>query len=173
MIFIDKIISLSLQSMVTLEQFKDNAKQHGICEMLNDWDNARSKKALMDVALSIRGIEYITRAIAEGWGISPIVIEEEFKPFLNGRYKRSADGYTSSLYCGFKGDTIKIDTTVTLVIGFNGTIVPPVIGELYLCNCKDIRLQGDGAVLAYLYNSNIVSTDKCEVRIKENKRYGR
>lgn len=159
--------------MITLEQFKENAKQHGICGMLDEWNNARSKKALMDVALSICGVQYISRAIAEGWGISPNVIEEEFKPFLNGCYKRRANGYSSCVYCGYKGDTIQLDTTVTLVIGYSGTIIPPVIGELYLCNCKDIRLSGDGAVVAYLYNSNIVSSDKCEVRIKENKKYGK
>lgn len=156
--------------MVTLEQFKENAKRQGICEMLNDWDSAKSKKQLMDIALSIRGIEYLTRSIAEGWGISPSVIEEEFAPFLNGGYKRYANGYSSSVYCGYRGDTIKIDTTVTLVIGYNGIIIPPVIGELHLCN-SNVRLQGDGAVVAYLYNSNIVSSDKCEVRIKENKKY--
>lgn len=156
--------------MVTLEQFKSYAKANGICSMLNDWENAKSKKQLMDIALSINGIAYLSMAIAEGWGISPSVIEEEFAPFLNGRYKRYADGYSSSVYCGYKGDTIQLDTTVTLVIGFNGTIIPPIIGELYLCD-SNVRLQGDGAVVAYLYNSSIVSSDKCEVRIKENKRY--
>lgn len=158
--------------MVTLEQFKENAKQHGICEMLNDWDNARSKKALMDVALSIRGIEYLSRAIAEGWGISKDVIQSEFAPFLNGKYVRSKDGYTSSIYCGntHQKDSINISTTVALIIGFNGVITPPPICEIYLVD-SSVRLRGDGGALVYLYNSNIISSDKCEVRIKENRKY--
>lgn len=157
--------------MITLDEFKANAIERGICSLISKWDDCRSKKQLIDLALDIRSIPYLAKAIAEGWGISPSVIEEEFKPFLNGRYKRYADGYSSSVYCGYKDKTINIDTTVTLIIGFKGNIVPPVIGELYLCDCTDVRFNGDGAVVAYLYNSNIASSDKCEVRIKENKRY--
>lgn len=143
--------------MVTLEQFKENAKQHGICEMLNDWNSARSKKALMDVGLSIRGIEYLSRAIAEGWGISPSIIEEEFKPFLNGRYKRRMEGYTSSLYCGEQGDIV-VDTTAILVINYTGVIVVPsnIVCEIYLCN-SDIEIVGQGKAKIYTYKSFVVS----------------
>ena len=151
--------------MVTLEQFKENAKQHGICEMLDDWNNARSKKALMDVALSIRGIEYLARAISEGWGISPSVINDEFKPFLNGRYKRQMDGYSSSIYCRERGDIV-IDTTATLIIDFTGVIVVPsnMVCEIYLCN-SGVEIVGEGKAKIYTYKSFVV-TD-----ISENKNF--
>lgn len=151
--------------MVTLEQFKENAKSHGICDMLDDWNSARSKKALMDVALSIRGIEYLARAISEGWGISPNVIKEEFKPFLNGRYKRQKDGYSSSIYCGEQGDIV-IDTTATLVIDFTGVIVVPsnVVCEIYLAK-SDIEISGQGTAKIYTYKSSVVTY------ISENKNF--
>lgn len=156
--------------MITLEDFKANAIEKGICSLLTDWNNCKSKKQLMDLALDIRAIPYLANAVAEGWGISIDVIEKEFAPFLNGRYVRNKDGYTSSVWCGYKGDTIRMTDTATLVIGFNGIIIPPVIGELYLVNSK-VKMLGEGSVVAYCYNSKITSSDKAEVRIKENKRY--
>ena len=80
----------------------------------------------MDLALSARGIYFVAKAIAEGWGISASEICREFKPFLNGKYVRDKDGYTSAVYCsdGKENCVVKIDATTTalLVIDFIGTI---------------------------------------------------
>lgn len=119
----------------------------------------------MDLALSIRGIEYIAQAVAEGWGISSAKICAEFAPFNNGKYIRSKDGYTSAVYCSDgKEDCvaeINATTTALLVIDFIGTINIPEnrICEIHLVNGKCyIKGKGRGNVYAYgnveIYNEN-------------------
>ena len=66
---------------ITLSEFRRQADKHGICEMSAEWDNCKSKKQLIDIALSIRGIEYIAKAISEGWGIDADTICREFASF--------------------------------------------------------------------------------------------
>lgn len=155
--------------MIDLEQFKANSIRHGICEMIDDWNNAKSKKQLIDLCLSIRGIQYVSDAIACGWGISPEIIANEFSMFLNGKYTRDKDGYTSQMYCLPPEDKdININSTVTLIIGFNGTIrVNKKICELYIVN-SDCVIVGNGAPRVYAYNSNIKHPD-IPLVIKENK----
>lgn len=142
-----------LCAMIDLDQFKANAQSHGICEMLDDWNNAKSKKQLIDVALSIRGIEYIATAIAQGWGISPDVIERDFPMFINGRYTRDKDGYTSQMYCRYEGK-IDITTTAALIIGFDGVIKADRPCELYIVN-STAMITGNGIPKVYAYNSKI------------------
>lgn len=145
--------------MVTLEQFKANAQSHGICEMLDDWNNAKSKKQLMDVALNVRGMQYISEAIAQGWGVSPEIITKDFSPFNNGRYVYN-DGYTSTMYCQSPEDEIKIGTTTALIIDYDKTIiVDRPICELYLVNCNVI-IRGKEMAKVHLYNSTIINTDE-------------
>lgn len=157
--------------MEQMDNFYRNAKRLGLCDAFSErWSNCKSKKQLYDLACDINSLQYLCESICKGWGLSADYIATEFAPFVNGKCVFKGDGYTSCIWCQPDTNIIKIDTTATLAIGFNGTVVPPIIGELYLCN-SNIRLIGDGAVVAYLYNSNIVSSDKCEVRIKENKKY--
>lgn len=159
--------------MIDLEQFKINAKKHGICGMLAEWDNAKSKKQLMDVALSIRGIQYIAGSIAEGWGLSEEYIANEFKPFNEGRYIRELDGYTSALYCCPEDVDVTIKTTSALIIGHDGTITIPKNRpcELHIVN-SDVQIQGDGNGVVYLYNSVISNRASAPVIVKEDNKYG-
>lgn len=135
---------------VTLEDFRKNATEHGICEMSADWDKCKSKKQLIDLALSIRGIEYIAKAISEGWGIDAEIICREFAPFINGKYVRDKDGYTSALWCSFKEKSpaeIYATQTALLVIGFIGNIYIPKnrICEIHAVNSK-FSVYGDGVL---------------------------
>lgn len=135
---------------VTLEQFRKNATEHGICEMSADWDKCKSKKQLIDLALSIRGIEYIAKAISEGWGIDADTICREFATFINGKYVRDKDGYTSALWCSFKEESpaeIYAEQTALLVIGFIGNIYIPKnrICEIHAVNSK-FNAYGDGVL---------------------------
>lgn len=155
--------------MIDLDQFKSNAQSHGICEMLDDWNNCKSKKQLIDLCLSARGIEYVADAIAQGWGISPDVIERDFPMFINGRYTRSENGYTTQIYCRPPEDEIKITTTATLIIGFKGKVVVDRPCELYLCN-SDVTIVGTAQPSVYLYNSTIIN-DNCFVNVIERKEY--
>lgn len=135
---------------VTLEQFRKNATEHGICEMSSDWDKCKSKKQLIDLALSIRGIEYIAKAVSEGWGIDAGTICREFAPFINGKYVRDKDGYISALYCSFKEESpaeIYAEQTALLVIGFIGNIYIPKnrICEIHAVDSK-FNVYGDGVL---------------------------
>lgn len=135
---------------VTLEQFRKNASERGICEMSADWDKCKSKKQLIDLALSIRGIEYIAKAISEGWGIDADTICREFAPFNCGKYVRDKDGYTSALWCSFKEESpaeIYAEQTALLVIGFIGNIYIPKnrICEIHAVNSK-FNAYGDGVL---------------------------
>lgn len=145
---------------MNLADFKKEAKKRGICELLDDWDNANSKKQLMDIALSIRGIEYLSRAIAEKWGPAADYIFSEFEPFNNGKYIRNTDGYTSAMYCRTTDPEIGIETTVALIIGYNGTIRVNRPCELYIVD-SDCEIIGnaDCRTYAYLFNSHVKSAN--------------
>ena len=135
---------------VTLEDFRKNATEHGICEMSAEWDKCKSKKQLIDLALSIRGIEYIAKAISDGWGIDADTICREFAPFNYGKYVRDKDGYTSALWCSFKEESpaeIYAEQTALLVIGFIGNIYIPKnrICEIHAVNSK-FNAYGDGVL---------------------------
>lgn len=139
--------------MVDLDQFKANAKERGICGLLADWDNCKSKKQLVDLALSAPAIDFVARAIAEGWGPSADCIAKEFEPFVNGKYVRRQDGYTSALYCNSEGE-ISITTACALIVGHKGLIrVEIPICELYIAN-SDCEIVG-GIANIYAYNSEV------------------
>lgn len=149
-----------------LEQFKTEAKRHGICDMLNDWENAKSKKQLMDLALSIRGIEYIARSIFEGWGLDADYISKEFGQFCNGGYVRQGEGYSTILYCQYPND-IHINETAALIIDCHGLIrVDRSISELYIVNSN---VTVNGRAFVYSYNSDVKGSQSI---IKEDYRHG-
>lgn len=155
---------------ITLSEFRRQADKHGICEMSKEWDNCKSKKQLIDLALSIRGIEYIAKAVSEGWGIDAETICREFAPFINGKYVREKDGYTSALYCSFKEESpaeIYATQTALLVINFIGKIYIPMnrICEIHAVNSK-FYAYGDGAMNLYRYGDNeIYNTDDTPTKI--------
>ena len=147
---------------ITLENFREQANAHGICEMANDWDKAKSKKQLVDLALSIRGIEYISKAISEGWGISPNQICQEFSAFNNGKYTYDNGKYTTALYCSEKSeendvDLIFAEQTALLLVNYVGDIYIPTnhICEIYAVNSK-FYLFGDGCTRIHSYGSTKV-----------------
>ena len=105
---------------------------------------------MKDLALSIRGIEYIAKAISEGWGIDADTICREFATFINGKYVRDKDGYTSALWCSFKEESpaeIYAEQPALLVIGFIGNIYIPKnrICEIHDVNSK-FNAYGDGVL---------------------------
>lgn len=126
----------------------------------------------MDLALSARGISFVAKAIAEGWGITPDQICAEFKPFLNGKYVRDKDGYTSAVYCSDGKENcvaeINATTTAILVIDFIGTIFIPQnrICEIHLVNSK-CYIKGEGKGYVYAYgNTEIYNESEAPVKIK-------
>ena len=141
--------------MNTLKDFFENAKGRNLCERgAKIWEHCKSKKSLIDFALGSWGCDYVASAIKSGWGIDPEEIKKEFSQFNNGAYIRERDGYTSKMYCLPGTDSITIDTTLTLIIGFKGTIAANRLCELYLVNC-DVDIVGAGHPIAHSYNSTV------------------
>lgn len=147
--------------MNTFDDFIQKIKRLEIC---NDYAErvakAGSKKSFMDIALSSGATSWVCEMIRRG-ELTPETILYTFKNFNNGAYIRERDGYTSKMYCLPDTDSITIDTTLTLIIGFKGTIAANRLCELYLVNC-DVDIVGDGHPIAHSYNS-VVRGDNVKV----------
>lgn len=156
--------------MNTLDDFFNNAKSRDLCERgAKIWEHCKSKKALMDFALGSWGADYVCTAIMSGWGVSPEVIARDFAPFNNGRYTRDKDGYTSRMYCLTDADEIVINSTLSIIIGYNGVIRIPKYRfcELYLCNCN-VEIVGEETALCNLYNSRITNIGNTPAKIQKD-----
>ncbi len=156
------------------EKFIEKAKRLGLCQEYTDKvDKAGSKKAFMDIAIDINSMPWLCDCICHWHGLTPEYICESFPQFLNGRYTRDKDGYTSQIYCQPEVKEITVETTAILIIGYNGILTIPQnrICEIYLCK-SNVEIAGEGRGLAYCYDSTISNQDSAPVIIKENKRYG-
>lgn len=153
---------------VTLSEFRKQADAHGICEMSKDWDRCLSNKQRIDLALSARGLGYVAKAVAEGWGISPDEICSTFAPFNNGKYVRDlGDGYTSALYCGEDTNEIFATETALLVIDFVGDIYIPEnrICEIHLVNSK-CYIVSKGKANVYVYgDTKIINESEASIKV--------
>lgn len=155
-----------------MQNFIRNAKRLGLCaEYTGRWEECRSKKQLVDVALDANGLPYMAESIAKGWGISAEYIAREFAQFNNGQYVRK-DGYSSAMYVLPTDDEIHINTTAALIAGFNGSIsVDRRMCELYIAD-SNVNIATNGAyVRVYLYNSTL--SDSPGVEVVDDKHYGR
>ena len=102
--------------MNDLLSFKRNAMMLGLCtEYKNKWDAATSKEALIDIALDSNGVELLTDAHSFGFGMDIQYMKRTFSDYINGKWKRSKDGYTSCMYVDFNGQ-IEQDCTITMVL---------------------------------------------------------
>lgn len=152
---------LNFVGMTELGQFRAMADKHGICEMAREWDACKSKKQLMDLALSIRGIQYLWKSMGEGWGLSSDYIYTEFKPFINRGVVRSQGGYTSSIHCKpTLNDNMGmiVNETATLIIDMKeGNIVVPEnhICEIYLVDCDVSVFATQGKAIVYTARSTV------------------
>lgn len=149
----------------TMQNFMRNAQRMGLCKEYTDkCSAAKSKKQLMDIALDANGISYIANAVAKGY-LSAEYIYNAFNPFINGKYVRDKDGYTSCLYCshGHEDDIAEIqaNTTAMVVINLIGTIVIPEnrICEIHLVNSK-CYIKGEGRGNVYTYGDTEIYNEK-------------
>lgn len=155
--------------MVTLEDFLENAQVEGICdEYRDDVVNCGSKKQLMDMALSVKGADYLCDAIAKGWGVSPQEISKRFAPYINGKYTLDK-GYTSTMYCQYNG-SIVCETTLLTLIECNIEVEIPEYHtcEIYACGKCNIRVKGKGQVLVVTYGNpdEVVLKPDMDIRCK-------
>ena len=160
--------------MIDYKDYRKNASEHDLCsEFIKIWDSCKSKKQLMDMALGAKGVDFLCASIAEGWGISPESLAYDFEPFMNGRYVRDIDGYTSKMYCRFMGKVIADTTIVTLIDSEVKLEVPKSsICEVYCAGDCSIDVKGDGEVVFICYGeeSSIGINGSCSNMKRINKK---
>lgn len=157
-----------------MQNFLRNAKRLGLCEKYTDkWTSAKSKKQLLDIALDANGLSFVANAVAKGY-LSAEYICDAFNPFINGKYVRDKDGYTSAIYCsdgkGIDLAEINATTTALIAIGFIGVITIPEnrICELHLVNCR-CYVKGIGRGIVYPYGDNeIYNLDTAPIKLMES-----
>lgn len=141
--------------MIDLTKFRENATAEGFCdEYVTKWDNCGSKKELVDMAFSVKAVDYLCDAIAKGWGLSPDYIADKFKAYINGNYTLDTGGYTSQMYCKYKGDII-CDVALLTLIDCDATIELPEfqISQIYSTGKTNIRLYGKGEAIIVAYGN--------------------
>ena len=141
--------------MIDLEQFRANVEREGVLckEYALLWDNAGSKKQLMDMALSAQGADTLCYSIANGWGISSDEILRRFKRYINGAYTHEAkSGYTSVLYCKYYG-SIDAEDTLVILIDCDTTIYVPdwAVCSIYATGKTNVSIIGGGRVRLVAY----------------------
>jgi hypothetical protein len=147
--------------MVNLEQFRENAREEKICDRYAEkWDNAGSKKVLMDLALSVQGADFLCDGIGKGWGISSVEIVRRFGHYINGRYVYECEGgYSSVMYCGYEG-SIDVDTSLVVLIDSDVVLVVPefCVVDIYATGKVSMSIVGGGRVrlIAYGDAGNVV-----------------
>lgn len=149
-------------------EFIEKAKSNLCKEYTDKLNRAGSKKAMLDLALDSNGLSWTAEAVAKG-DLSADTIANDFKPFLNGKYIREKDGYTSAMYCRPPEDKIEIATTAALIIGFDGVVKVDRPCELHIVNSK-CMIVGTGIPQVYAYNSE-VEHPNTPIKAIENKKH--
>ena len=145
--------------MNDLLSFKRNAMMLGLCTSYKDkWDEATSKEALMDMALDSNGVEMLADAAAFGWGMDIQYMKRTFSDYINGKWKRNKDGYTSCLYVDFNGQ-IEQDCTLTTVLASKVEfhVQRGNVCKLYVGGNSAVNITGDGACYVYSYGENKIT----------------
>lgn len=153
-----------------LLNMKRNALMLGVCEEYKKtWDNCASKKELIDLVLDSNGVEFLADAITFGWGCSQGFLLKEFSDFINGKYQRKKDGYTSELYVE-PHDKIELRSTLTVIAGGRASvIVPPnFFGRVYVCGDGGSLIFGSngGSIELFVYGENERAVIKCAKSLK-------
>lgn len=153
--------------MKELEAFRAAANDHDVCQTYSTkWDECKSRKQVIDLAQNSACADYVCKAIAEGWGVQPNIIEDKYSKFINDEYISQQDGYTSKMYVGYK-QVMEADTTQVIVITCNGSIEIPNnhVCEILVVD-SDITLSGNGVCYVRMFG-------KCNiVKGKEVKAHG-
>ena len=96
-------------------------KTGNLCDVYKDKAlDAKSKLALMRLALDANGSSYLCEMQAKGYPLSYETICNRFRSYINGRYvaeykNERGNGYTSAIYCNV--DDIEVNTTLTTIMG--------------------------------------------------------
>lgn len=153
-----------------LLDLKRGAIANGLCGQYAEmWNNAQNKKDLVDIALDANGMRFLASTSAKNaWGLSPQYISEKFAEFINGKYLRKRDGYTSEIFVLFNG-TIKTRSTALVIMQCDCDVYVPLnrIVEIYVSCGSKIRLHSEGvsSVLMFDEESEVENVDSGRVHI--------
>lgn len=145
--------------MNDLLTFKRNAMMLGLCTGYKDrWDKADGKEALMDMALDSNGVEMLADAAAWSWGMDIPYMKRAFSDYINGRWKRDKDGYSSCLYVDYNGQ-IEQECTLTTVLASKVDFHVPEgnVCKLYVGGGSEVNITGEGVCYVYSYGENKVT----------------
>lgn len=155
---------------IGIVQFHNNAKEQGICEEFEErWKKSHTKKELVDMALDVKGADYLCDAIAKGWGIDSYEIKDKFSQFINGTYKPRMKGYTSEMYCCYKGAILAETTLITVIDSVMTINIPQYhICEIFATGKCKLEIIGEGqcTVVAYGEYDNVVIEADTKVRCR-------
>ena len=100
-------------------------------EYLLKVNHAGSKAELFGIALEMQSLEFLCRAMSEGWGMTADEICRDFAPYINGEYVYEGK-YTSELYCRHKGRIIGKSTVFCFAsaVGFALALILASLGNL-------------------------------------------
>lgn len=140
---------------IGLKEYRENARKNDLCsEYSQKWDECKSYKQVIDMALDVKGVDYLCDTISKGWGITYDVILDKFGNFINGKYISHQDGYTSKMYCDYEGD---VETNTTLICLISSNIVlsllPNSLCEVYVTGKCNIEVKGDGRCVFVCYGN--------------------
>ena len=113
------------------------------------------------MVLDSNGVEFLADAITFGWGCSQEFLLNEFADFINGKYQRKKDGYTSELYV-HHNDMVVLRSTITLVVGGEADIIIPddFIGNLYICGGSHTIFGSErGEINLYVYGGGCIEKE--------------
>ena len=145
-----------------LREFREAAKSRSMCEKYSELlDGCNTKKQLFDLATDSNGIPYICESIVEGCGVTPELISENFKTFINGRYISQHKGYTSEMYVErFFIEPLVAKTTNVVIIACEGVVEIPenVVCNLFIVN-SNVVVSGSGVCYVKTYGDNTINYD--------------
>ena len=143
--------------MKMLQSFREAAKSRNICEKYSErLDGCNTKKQIFDLATDSNGIPFICEAMVDGWSVTPELISENFKTFINGRYISQHKGYTSAVYVErFFIEPLVAKTTNLVIIACEGVVNIPedVVCNLSIVN-SNVVVSGSGVCYVKEYGSN-------------------
>lgn len=106
-----------------------------LCQEYTDkYEESKSKKQLVDLALGGRGITYLCEMKAKGYGAPYDVLQTQFAPFINGKYVYGGTEetpYTSCIYVKYD-DGIQVSTTAVVLLACKSKIVVPQYRSVHL-----------------------------------------
>ena len=124
---------------------KRNALRLGLCgEYKAKWDAAGDKKGLMEIALDSNGVEWVCQ-MADRGVLTKETVLSDFGEYINGRFVRNKDGYTSEIYAYYNG-TVVMRTTLLVIMGGRVDVIVPRnrLGNIYTCCNAKVRVAGEG-----------------------------